>query len=179
MRLLHFLPVYAPAWQFGGPVLSVSRLCEALAAAGTEVEVITTSAGLPDWPAERLGVPEQWGGVRVVRYPVDRAGGAIRSRALEAALASHLGRADLLHLSAVWQPLGLPVQRAAHRAGVPVGPRLVEEVALLPPVRAAAAAAGRRPPLHQPPGGGGTARPGSEAEALDPSQSCRSFRPAL
>ena len=120
MRLLHFLPVYAPAWQFGGPVLSVSRLCEALAAAGAEVEVITTNAGLPDWPAERLGVPEQWGGVRVVRYPVDRAGGAIRSRALEAALASHLGRADLLHLSAVWQPLGLPVQRAAHRAGVPV-----------------------------------------------------------
>ena len=120
MRLLHFLPVYAPAWQFGGPVLSVSRLCEALAAAGAEVEVITTNAGLPDWPLERLGVPELEQGVRVVRYPVDQPRGPIRSRALEAALPSHLARADLLHLSAVWQPLGLPVQRAAHRAGVPV-----------------------------------------------------------
>ena len=120
MRLLHFLPVYAPAWQFGGPVLSVSRLCEALAAAGAEVEVITTNAGLPDWPPERLGVAELCRGVRVVRYPVDRQGGAIRSRALEAALPAHLARADLLHLSAVWQPLGLPVQRAALRAGVPV-----------------------------------------------------------
>ncbi|MEB3333644.1 MAG: hypothetical protein VKP70_01520, partial [Cyanobacteriota bacterium] len=50
MRLLHFLPVYAPAWQFGGPVLSVSRLCEGLARLGVEVEVITTNAGLPDWP---------------------------------------------------------------------------------------------------------------------------------
>jgi glycosyltransferase involved in cell wall biosynthesis len=120
MRLLHFLPVYAPAWQFGGPVLSVSRLCEGLAAAGAEVEVITTNAGLPDWPAEQLGVPVWQQGVRVVRYPVDRATGAIRSRALEAALPFHLARAELLHLSAVWQPLGLPVQRAAHRAGVPV-----------------------------------------------------------
>ena len=120
MRLLHFLPVYAPAWQFGGPVLSVSRLCEGLAAAGAEVEVITTNAGLPDWPSEQLGVPMWQQGVRVVRYPVDRATGPIRSRALEAALPSHLARAELLHLSAVWQPLGLPVQRAAHRAGVPV-----------------------------------------------------------
>ncbi|MFN9646299.1 MAG: glycosyltransferase [Cyanobacteriota bacterium] len=120
MRLLHFLPVYAPAWQFGGPVLSVSRLCEALARAGEDVEVITTNAGLPDWPPERLGRPEWRGGVRVVRYPVDRPCGSIRSRALEAALPSHLARADLLHLSAVWQPLGLPVQRAALAAGVPV-----------------------------------------------------------
>ncbi|MEB3333668.1 MAG: glycosyltransferase, partial [Cyanobacteriota bacterium] len=111
---------YAPAWQFGGPVLSVSRLCEGLARLGVEVEVITTNAGLPDWPEARLGVPEDWHGVRVVRYPVDIGRGAIRSRALEAALPTHLAGADLLHLSAVWQPLGLPVQRAAHRVGVPV-----------------------------------------------------------
>lgn len=120
MRLLHFLPVYAPAWQYGGPVLSVSRLCEALAAAGAQVEVITTDAGLPDWPSEQLGVPVWHEGVRVWRYPVDRPRGAIRSRALEAALPGHLARTDLLHLSAVWQPLGLPVQRAALGAGVPV-----------------------------------------------------------
>ncbi|MFN9631143.1 MAG: glycosyltransferase [Cyanobacteriota bacterium] len=120
MRLLHFLPVYPPAWQFGGPVLSVSRLCEGLVELGVEVEVITTNAGLPEWPETRLGIPEHWQGVRVVRYPVDNVRGAIRSRALQEALPTHLARADLLHLSAVWQPLGLPVQRAAHRAGVPV-----------------------------------------------------------
>jgi hypothetical protein len=39
MRILHCLPVYAPAWQFGGPVLSVSRLCEALVVEGVDVEV--------------------------------------------------------------------------------------------------------------------------------------------
>jgi glycosyltransferase involved in cell wall biosynthesis len=65
-------------------------------------------------------VPVWQQGVRVLRYPVDRATGPIRSRALEAALPSHLARAQLLHLSAIWQPLGVPVQRAAHRVGVPV-----------------------------------------------------------
>jgi glycosyltransferase involved in cell wall biosynthesis len=120
IRLLHFLPVYAPAWQFGGPVLSVSRLCEGLAAEGAEVRVITTTAGLPDWPAARTGVPLNQGGVTVNYFPVDRQGGAIRSQALEQALPELLEGMDLLHLSAIWQPLGIPVQRAALERGLPV-----------------------------------------------------------
>jgi len=51
MRVVHVLPVWAPAWQYGGPVHSVGRLCEGLAAAGVTVEVLTTTAGLPHWPA--------------------------------------------------------------------------------------------------------------------------------
>ena len=51
------LPVWEPAWQFGGPVHSVGRLCEGLAAAGVTVEVLTTTAGLPAWPAADTGVP--------------------------------------------------------------------------------------------------------------------------
>ena len=65
MRVLHFLPVYAPAWQFGGPVLSVSRLCEGLVQLGIELRVITTNAGLPDFPAEQLGRPQLVNGVNV------------------------------------------------------------------------------------------------------------------
>lgn len=120
MRVLHFLPVYAPAWQFGGPVLSVSRLCEGLAAAGVEVRVLTTDAGLPREPAEAAGTPQWRNGVEVIRHPVDHQGGTIRSRALEANLDSALEGMDLLHLSAIWQPLGLPVQRAALKRGIPV-----------------------------------------------------------
>lgn len=121
MRVLHLLPVWAPAWQYGGPVHSVGRLCDGLAAIGVTVEVLTTTAGLPDWPADRTGVPLQQGGVTVTYHPVDRQGpGPIRSRALLAALPQRLQQADLLHLSAVWQALGPPVQRAAHAAGVPV-----------------------------------------------------------
>ena len=120
MRILHAMPVYAPAWQFGGPVLSVSRLCEGLAAAGISVEVLTTNAGLPDLPAEQLGRPLLRNGVRVTYFPVDRQGGTIRSRSLVEALPEALQAVDLLHLSAIWQPLGLPLQRVAHRLGVPV-----------------------------------------------------------
>jgi len=120
MRITHAIPVYAPAWQFGGPILSVSRLCEGLAAQGQSVKVITTNAGLPDLPDEQLGQPIQRNGVEVTYYPVDHANGTIRSRALNKALPGILQSADLLHLSAIWQPLGIPIQREAWRLGIPV-----------------------------------------------------------
>ncbi len=120
MRVLHFLPVYAPAWQFGGPILSVSRLCEGLVQHGVEVRVITTNAGLPDFPTDQLGLPQIVNGVDVTYYQVDQQRGQIRSRALVEALPDHMSWAEVLHLSAIWQPLGLPVQKAAHAAGVPV-----------------------------------------------------------
>ena len=53
MQILHFLPVYVPAWQFGGPILSVSRLCEGLVSQGAQVRVITTNAGLPEFPDDQ------------------------------------------------------------------------------------------------------------------------------
>ena len=114
------MPVYAPAWQYGGPVLSVSRLCEALAAKGVAVEVITTNAGLSDLPASELGRPILRNGVPVTYYPVDRPSGPIRSRELVEALSGVMVRADLLHLSAIWQPLGIPIQKEAIRQGVPI-----------------------------------------------------------
>lgn len=120
MRVLHFLPVYAPAWQFGGPVLSVSRLCEALVQQGVDVRVITTNAGLPDIPIHQHGVPQNINGVEVIYYPVDQKPGTIRSMPLVKALPQHMNWADLLHLSSIWQPLGIPVQRAAHAFEVPV-----------------------------------------------------------
>ena len=120
MRILHFLPVYAPAWHFGGPVLSVSRICEGLVQKGVDVRVITTNAGLPNIPASQLGVPQDVNGVEVIYYPVDKKGSPIRSRLMIDSLPEHMAWADLLHMSSIWQPLGLPVQHAAHRSGVPV-----------------------------------------------------------
>jgi len=120
MRILHFMPVYAPAWQFGGPVLSVSRLAEGLARHGVDTRVLTTNAGLPQLPPEQLSRPLERNGVAVTYHPVDHPGGTIRSRALLEALPAALEGVDLLHVSAIWQPLGPPVQRAALRSGIPV-----------------------------------------------------------
>jgi len=120
MRVLHFLPVYAPAWQFGGPVLSVSRLCEGLVQEGIDVRVITTNAGLPEMSSEQLCRPQMLNGVQVTYYPADQKCGTIRSEALLDGLPEQLAWAELLHLSSIWQPLGCAVQRAAHAASVPV-----------------------------------------------------------
>ena len=120
MRVLHFLPVYLPAWQFGGPILSVSRLCEGLVQQDVDVRVITTNAGLPDMPIDQIGIPQDINGVQVIYYPADRQRGTILSRSLVEALPLHMNWADALHLSSIWQPLGIPVQHAAHAAGVPV-----------------------------------------------------------
>ena len=120
MRILHFMPVYAPAWQYGGPVLSVSRLTEGLARQGLDIRVLTTNAGLPQLAPEHLGRPLERNGVAVTYHPVDQPGSTIRSRALLKALPAALEGVDLVHVSAIWQPLGLPVQRAALRHGIPV-----------------------------------------------------------
>lgn len=120
MRVLHFLPAYAPAWQFGGPILSVSRLCEGLVKQGVDVRVITTNAGLPHFPKDQLGIPQDVNGVEVIYYPVNQQGGMIRSSSLVTALAEHINWGQLLHLSSIWQPLGIPVQRAALAAEIPV-----------------------------------------------------------
>lgn len=120
MRVLHFLPVYLPAWQFGGPILSVSRLCEGLVQEGVDVRVITTNAGLPGFPNDQLGIPQNVNGVQVIYYPSDGQGSTVRSRALTKALPEHMNWADLLHLSSIWQPLGISVQKAAHAFRVPV-----------------------------------------------------------
>ena len=120
MRVLQMMPVYAPAWQYGGPVLSVSRLAEGLVRQGIDTRVLTTNAGLPQLPPEHLGRPLLRHGVAVTYYPVDRPKGPIHSRALLAALPAALEGVDLLHISAIWQPLGIAVQRAALARGIPV-----------------------------------------------------------
>lgn len=120
MRLLHFLPAYVPAWKYGGPILSVSRLCEGLVQQGVEVRVITTNAGLPQFPSEQLGVPQNLNGVQVTYYPLDFESKFIWSKALVDSLPEHLRWADLVHTSSIWQPLGIPLQRASHLFRVPV-----------------------------------------------------------
>ena len=120
LSITHFIPVYAPAWHYGGPVLSVSRLCEALAKSGHKVNVLTTNAGLPQLSGEELGKPTSRNGVEVTYFEVDRQKGTIDSRVLKKSLTNYLEGTDLLHLSSVWQPLGIAVQQEAYRLEIPV-----------------------------------------------------------
>jgi len=124
MRLLHYIPVYAPAWRWGGPVRSVSGLCEELVRQGHEVTVFTTNAGLEDDPTIPTDRSVTRNGVTVHYFPALH-GYGIRSPALEAAVAARAGEFDLIHVTAIWQRTGPAACQAARAAGVPyvISPR--------------------------------------------------------
>ena len=120
MKILHFIPVYIPAWNYGGPILSVSRLCESLTEQNIDVRVITTNLGLSHLPSYQKECQMIVNGVPVYYYPAEIRFGLVLSSSLLRDLDSHLLWADLVHVSAIWQPLGIPIQNRAHVFGVPV-----------------------------------------------------------
>lgn len=64
-HILHISPSYAPAYIYGGPTLSVSRLCVAQAKLGAQVTVYTTTANGAEELDVPTGVPQLLEGVRV------------------------------------------------------------------------------------------------------------------
>jgi glycosyltransferase involved in cell wall biosynthesis len=121
MKILHFIPVYKPAWQYGGPVRSVSTLCESLAACGERVVVATTTSGLCGqhritW---NLECPTIVDGVEVYYFARNPFPLYIESPSLRKHIRSLMVDADLVHLSGVWQPLSLSVTTTARRLKKP------------------------------------------------------------
>ena len=119
MRILQFVPVYKPAWRYGGVVRCVSQLCEALSSQGVDVTVYTTDAdgrrrlSVPtDRETDVEGVPTRY--FRHVRTPW-----GIDSVDLRRYIHQLIAHFDLVNLASVWQPLGIVVANAARRRGVP------------------------------------------------------------
>jgi glycosyltransferase involved in cell wall biosynthesis len=119
MNVLHFAPVYKPAWRYGGPVRSVSQLCEGLAALGVQVTVATTNANGHDRLPVATNTAHWMDGVAVYHFAQTATPGYIESLSLRRHLDRLVAQADLVHLSAVWQPLGLAVASAARKAHKP------------------------------------------------------------
>jgi len=65
LKILHISPSYAPAYIYGGPTLSVSRLCVAQAKLGARVTVYTTTANGAEELEVPIGTPQLLEGVRV------------------------------------------------------------------------------------------------------------------
>ncbi|MHC5765041.1 MAG: glycosyltransferase [Nostoc sp.] len=124
LKILHYIPVYAPAWQFGGPVLSVSQLCEGLAALGHEVEVFTSNAGLNNQPELPLNQPVTRNGVKVT-YFQQEPGMGIHCPGMEQAVTARAREFDIIHITGVWQRTSGAACKAAKHQGVPyvVSPR--------------------------------------------------------
>jgi glycosyltransferase involved in cell wall biosynthesis len=121
MKIMHYTPTYAPAWQWGGPVVSTSALCAGLAEAGHDVTVFTTDAGLPAEFRDRRTILD---GVEVQYFPTEQ-GYGIHSPALEAAVRDRVARYEIAHITGVWQRTSTSACRAARSAGVPyvISPR--------------------------------------------------------
>ncbi len=124
MRILHFTPMYAPAWKYGGVVRSTTLLCETLAQLGHQVTVVTTTAGTAH---ERASAPvdDRRNGVAVIYAPCARTPLGVDSPDLAPILDRVVREHDILHLTAVWQPTGRRAQAAAIRHAKPyiVSPR--------------------------------------------------------
>ncbi len=69
MKILHITPSYLPATIYGGPTFSVSRLCESLVSAGSQVRVLTTTANGKNELDVLTGQSQPVHGVEVFYYP--------------------------------------------------------------------------------------------------------------
>jgi glycosyltransferase involved in cell wall biosynthesis len=128
MRILCVMPYYAPAVSFGGPVQSVSALCEAMVRAGEAVTVFTTNANTPTKNDAALsGRTVRVEGVEVHYFPRLFPRGPLRffSPALGDACRKRIRDFDLVYCMATFTYPFRPAAKAASAAGVPyvVSPR--------------------------------------------------------
>ena len=119
LKILHYIPVYAPAWQFGGPILSVSQLCEGLVSLGHQVEVFTSNAGLENNPQIIPNRPTVNNGVTVTYFPTAVGVGGIHSPGMEEAVKKRVKEFDLVHITGIWQPTSYAACQAAKRFNIP------------------------------------------------------------
>lgn len=124
LKILHYIPVYAPAWKFGGPILSVSQLCQGLANLGHEVEVFTSNAGLENQPEIPLNKQIIRNGVKVT-YFEQKPGMGIHCPGMEQAVKERVREFDIIHVTAIWQPTSGTACKAAKNQNIPyiISPR--------------------------------------------------------
>ncbi|MBE0427871.1 MAG: glycosyltransferase [Nitrospirae bacterium] len=121
MKILHVIPSYEPAWAFGGTVTATSNLCRALAGKGIQVTVYTTDA---DGKGGHLNVPLNQpvdiGGVKVWYFHCDLLPKkAFYSRGLAKKLKEAVTDFDIVHVSAIWQWIGVDVYRICKKQRIP------------------------------------------------------------
>jgi glycosyltransferase involved in cell wall biosynthesis len=124
LKILYYIPVYAPAWKFGGPVLSVSQLCEGLTNLGHEVEVFTSNAGLENQPELPLNKQIIRNGVKVTYFD-QKPGMGIHCPGMEQAVKERAKEFDIIHVTGVWQRTSGAACKIAKNQDIPyiISPR--------------------------------------------------------
>src|SRR5262245_41433361 len=119
MRVLHVIPYFAPAFSYGGPVVSTLSLCKALLRIGVNVEVFTTTAnGASDLPAS-MESADVYEGVRVRYFPRAFPRRFFGATGLAEAIYKESDGYDLIHTHGLWNLPAWVTYRPARRAGLP------------------------------------------------------------
>ena len=108
MKLLHVISTYKPAYIYGGPIMSISKLCETLAAKKEiSVDLITTNAnGREELPVQ-LSKRTEVDGVAVIYFKRLTGDPHEVSPSLWRYLFSNADRYDLVHIHAWWNLLAV------------------------------------------------------------------------
>jgi glycosyltransferase involved in cell wall biosynthesis len=133
VKVLHVSASYLPATRYGGTIVSVHGLCQALARRGHDVHVYTTSVdGHRNSPVPH-GVPVDIGGVKVWYFESSAARRLYYAPALASALRAHVHEFAVVHTHAIYLWPLWTAARHARRAGVPyvVSPRGMLEKELI------------------------------------------------
>lgn len=125
MKILHIIPAYKPAYGYGGPTESVSRLCEGLVASGQVVDVFTTTANGETELDVPVAMPVNVEGVNVTYFKRITGDHTHVSPALWGKLMSSAKHYDVIHIHSWWNILVVVAAPLAimSKAKVIVAPR--------------------------------------------------------
>lgn len=120
MKILQVNASYKPAYIYGGPTMSVSKLSEELAKAGCGIEVFTTTANgtaeLAVTPGESIDVD----GVKVTYFKRLTRDHTHYSPELLKAVLKRVRDFDVVHIHAWWNLVSVLACRVAIKQGIPV-----------------------------------------------------------
>lgn len=120
MKILHIVPSYKPAYIYGGPIESVSKLCEGLVKAGHEVDVFTTTANGTKELAVEAGEMMDVDGVKVTYFRRITKDPTHVSPALWKHLWKHVDSYDIVNIQSWWSFLVIVAACICHLKGVKV-----------------------------------------------------------
>ncbi|HEY0177983.1 MAG TPA: glycosyltransferase, partial [Pedobacter sp.] len=125
MKILHIVPSYKPAYIYGGPIESVSKLCEGSAAAGHQVDVFTTTANGETELDVITGKFTLVDGVNVIYFKRITKDPTHVSPALWKYLFTHVRSYDIVHIQSWWNILVIVAACICHykKVKVVISPR--------------------------------------------------------
>src|SRR5215211_5244750 len=119
MRILHVVPSYLPAVRYGGPIFAVHGLCQALAARGHEVQIVTTNIDGQVNSRAPIAVSVSLDGVQVRYFSCPILRRLFWAPMMGRTLKREIGTFDAVHVHSVFLWPTWAAARAARNAAVP------------------------------------------------------------